>query len=63
MMEELKVDSKAECDVPDMFIVSRCCRTYLCETVYMPRLAIYLLYNRTRSTEHTHTKKNRPKKT
>ena len=22
---------------------------------------IYLLYNRTRSTEHTHTKKNRPK--
>jgi len=23
---------------------------------------IYLLYNRTRSTEHTHTKKNRPKK-
>ena len=25
-------------------------------------LFIYLLYNRTRSTEHTHTKKNRPKK-
>jgi len=24
---------------------------------------IYLLYNRTRSTEHTHTKKNRPKNT
>jgi len=40
MMEELKVDSKAEYDVADMFTVSRCCRTCLCETVYMPRLAM-----------------------
>ena len=30
--------------------------------LYVRLYLFYLLYNRTRSTEHTHTKKNRPKK-